>query len=67
MDDRGLFWSDVLTILDDPSAVKASGRDRFNRPKWIIGGTAVDGLRFDLVCALDVDKSGDVTVFITAY
>lgn len=67
MDDCGLFWPDVLAVLDDPRAVKASGRDRFHRPKWIIVGTAMDGLPIDLVCALDVDENGDVTVFITAY
>jgi len=67
MDERGLVWPDVLTVLDAPTTVRASGRDRFNRPKWIIGGTAADGLAMELVCVLDVDDHGDLTVFITAY
>ena len=38
MDERGLFWPDVQTILDDPTDVRDGGADRWDRPKWIVKG-----------------------------
>jgi len=67
MDERGLFWPDVLAVLDTPDAVRSGGRDRFGRAKWMISGTAVDGLSIEIVCVLDRDERGNVTVFITIY
>lgn len=67
MDQRGLVWPDVLAVLDEPGNVRDSGRDRFGRPKWLLAGTAPDGDRLELVCALDADERGAYTVFITIY
>jgi hypothetical protein len=67
MDQRGLVWPDVLAVIHKPSNVHPDGFDRFNRPKWVVEGTAADGLPIGIVCALDVDDRGDVTVFITIY
>ena len=67
MDGRGIFWPDVATILDDPSAVRSDGRDSFDRPKWIVAGKTVDGDAVGIVCVLDHDDRGNVTVFITIY
>jgi pentatricopeptide repeat protein len=67
MDQRGLFWPDVLAVIDSPTGVRFDGRDDFDRPKWIISGTAADGVSIELVCVLDTDEAGDVTVFITVY
>ena len=67
MDQRGMFWPDVLAVLDDPTGVRPDGRDRYDRPKWRLAGTATDGWELEIVCVLDVDEHGDVTVFITIY
>ncbi len=67
MDQRAFFWADVLAVIDEPSNVRFDGRDRFDRPKWIVSGRTVDGLGVDLVCAIDHDDRGNVTVFITIY
>ncbi len=67
MDRRGFFWADVLAVIDDPSDVRFDGRDRFDRPKWIVSGGTIDGLTVELVCAIDRDDRGNVTVFITVY
>jgi hypothetical protein len=67
MDQRGLVWPDVLAAIDRPGDVRGAGRDRFNRPKWIVTGDAPDGLPIELVCVLDVNERGDMTVFITIY
>lgn len=67
MDQRGLVWGDVLAVLDAPGTVRDGGRDRFDRPKWLVSGTAADGEPMELVAALDVDERGRVTVFITLY
>lgn len=67
MDRRGLVWADVLAVLDEPGAVRDGGRDRFDRPKWLVSGTAADGEPIEFVAAMDVDECGRVTVFITLY
>jgi len=67
MDQRGLVWPDVLAVVDDPRSVRDAGRDRYGRPKWTIAGTAADGEPIELICVLDIDEHGRVTVFITIY
>lgn len=67
LDKRGLFWPDVRAVLDDPSGVRDGGRERYDRPKWIVAGDAPDGLPIEIVCVLDEDERGNVTVFITIY
>jgi len=67
MDERGLFWPDVLAILDDPTDVHSDGVDRWDRPKWIVTGESACGHNLELVCVLDRDERGHITVFITIY
>jgi hypothetical protein len=67
MDERGLFWPDVLAVLDSPAAVEDEGADDFGRPKWKLAGRATDALELEIVCVLDTDAEGRVTVFITLY
>ncbi len=67
MDQRGMFWPDVLAVVDDPAEVRPGGPEEFGRPKWIINGTAADGLEVEIVCVLDHDERGRLTVFITIY
>jgi len=67
MDERGLFWPDVLAVLASPAAVEYEGEDDFGRPKWKVAGRATDGLELEIVCVLDTDAAGRITVFITIY
>lgn len=67
MDQRGLFWPDVQTVLDRPADVRAAGRDDWNREKWIIAGNTTSGQNVELVCVLDVDEDGEFVLFVTAY
>ena len=67
MDKRGLFWPDVLAVLGDPKRVTADGLDSYDRPKWIVGGSTSDGFPIEVVCVLDEDSRGRVTVFVTIY
>lgn len=67
MDERGYFWSDVLAILDKPSGVQFDGVDECDRPRWIITGKDLNELAVELVCVIDTDDDGNVTVFITIY
>lgn len=64
---RGLVWPDMLAVLDDPEGVRLDGNDDWDRPKWIVKGTATDGQGIELVCVLAVGDDGDITVFITVY
>ena len=65
--ERWLLWADVLAVFDAPLSVRHDGEDQFGRPKWIVGGKAADGLAMEIVCVLDHDEHGRLTVFITAY
>ena len=67
MDERGLFWPDVLAIIDGPADVCAGGREKWGRPKWIVAGRSAAGDSLELVCVLDTDEHGNLTVFITIY
>jgi hypothetical protein len=67
MDLRGLFWMDVIDIIESPEDVRDGGPERFGRPKWIIVGTAMDGLKIEIVCVIDKDESRNSTVFVTIY
>jgi hypothetical protein len=67
MDERGLFWPDILAVLDSASAVKDGGKDDLNRPRWLVTGKTTGGLRIEIVCVLDKGPSGQWTVCITAY
>src|SRR5687767_7893034 len=67
MSHRGLVWPDVRTVLDTPKDMRAGGKEKYGRPKWIISGTTADGLGIEIVCVLDRDERGDLTVFITIY
>ncbi len=67
MEERGFFWPDVLAVIDSPSSVRDDGRDRYGRPKWIVAGKTADDLDIELVCAIDTDDRGRLTVFITLY
>jgi hypothetical protein len=64
---RGLVWGDILAVIDDPAEVRDGGLDRYDRPKWLIGGAAADGLPVEFVCVLDHDEQGHAAVFITMY
>ncbi|MEP0846708.1 MAG: DUF4258 domain-containing protein [Phycisphaerae bacterium] len=67
MDERGLFWPDVRAILDRPADVCDGGPERWGRPKWIVAGESADGAALELVCVLDADQRGRLTVFVTIY
>ncbi|NOT02638.1 MAG: DUF4258 domain-containing protein [Phycisphaerales bacterium] len=65
--ERGLVWPDVMAVIDEPTAVRGDGRDAWDRPRWIVHGTAADGLPVEIVCVLDTDDLGRLTVFVTLY
>jgi hypothetical protein len=67
LDARNLLWADVRTVLDAPGDVRDGGPDPLGRPKWIVAGDGVDGLPLEMVCILDTDQRGRVTVFVTIY
>jgi len=62
---RGLFWSDVQLVIDEPQEVRSQGMDTYYRPKWIIRGEAATGDEIEIVCAVEIDETE--TEFITLY
>ncbi|MGD0540818.1 MAG: DUF4258 domain-containing protein [Tepidisphaeraceae bacterium] len=67
MDLRGLFWMDVVEVIESPEGVRGGGPEEFGRPKWIIDGTATDGLKIEIVCVIDREESQSSAVFVTIY
>jgi hypothetical protein len=67
MDQRGLFWPDIACVIFSPSDVQDDSMDDFGRPKWKVTGKTSDGLRLEIICAMDRNKQGNLTVFITVY
>ncbi|HEX4055349.1 MAG TPA: DUF4258 domain-containing protein [Tepidisphaeraceae bacterium] len=65
MEQRGLFWPDVVAVIDRPRSVRPQRMDEYGRPKWIIRGNLADGLDIEVVCAIETDLSE--TEFITLY
>lgn len=65
--ERGVLWTDVLTVVDAPSSVRGDGTDDLGRTRWIVNGHAADGTAMGLVCALGRDEAGELAVFITAF
>ena len=53
---EGIFCHQALRALD-----------RWNRPKWVLDGTVSGDLPIEVVCAIDEDDDGELTVFITIY
>lgn len=58
-----------LAIADHLSMilVRDGGPERWGRPKWIVAGESADGSALELVCVLDADQRGRLTVFVTIY
>ena len=67
LDQRGAVWPDVLAAFDDPRSVRADGFDDWGRARWIVSGDAADGTPLGVVCLIDRDDSGVLTVFVTIY
>jgi hypothetical protein len=67
MEQRGLMWPDIVAVVDDPSDVRNDGKDVIGRPKWLVAGQAADGLPIEIVCVLDEDAPGLLTVLVTVY
>lgn len=65
MDQRGLFWTDVQAVIDDPEDVRSQGMDRYGRAKWVVSGEAATGDSIEIVCAIELDETE--TEFITLY
>ncbi len=67
LDQRGMFWPDVLAVFDDPDSVRADGFDDWGRARWIVSGAAADESPIDVVCLIDRDAKGELTLFVTIY
>lgn len=67
LDERGMFWTDVLSAFDAPSRVDADGYDHAARSRWIVQGPCADGTPIHVVCAIGRDDGGELTVFITLF
>jgi len=65
MEQRGLFWTDVLAVIEEPDAMRTDGHDEHRRERWFITATAPDELPVELLCA--IDSTDPLTVLVTIY
>ena len=63
--ERGLFWGDVLCLLDSPTRVRSDGEDEFERERWFVSGRLAGDHAAEVLCVIDMD--GPTTVFVTVY
>lgn len=67
MNARGMYWTDILLVLDRPEEVNDDGWDRFDRPKWRIYGHGWKNEPVEIVCALGFRAGQSFAHFITLY
>jgi hypothetical protein len=67
MDQRILFWPDVQALVASARRIYDAGLDELGRPKWRLPGKTTDGLDLEIICVLDRNEHGILTIFITAY
>jgi hypothetical protein len=65
MEERHLFWGDVLAVLARPRQVRQQPDDAYGRTGWLLEGRAATGEDVHVVCAIETDES--LTEFITLY
>ena len=53
--------------MEQPDDIRSDGLDEEGRPKWIVSGLTADEMACELVCALDRDREGELTVLITLW
>lgn len=67
LDERGLFWSDVLTAIEEPTRVRSDGLDSAGRARWVLSGPSTGGTPIGIVCAIGRDRTGVLKVFVTLF
>lgn len=65
MEQRGLFWPDVVSVFHEAASIRSGGTDRYGRSKWNIRGNAATDDGIEIVCAIEIDESE--TEFVTLY
>lgn len=63
--ERGLFWGDVLQVLDAPDSVAQDGYDEYGRERWFVSGMVAGQWCVEILCVIETD--GPTTLFITLY
>jgi hypothetical protein len=62
---RGMFWGDILAIIEQPSDARNDGFDGLGRERWLIAGRTLQGLTAELLCA--IDAADPLTLMVTIY
>jgi hypothetical protein len=63
---RGMFWPDVLSIVEKPSAVRTDGVDQYGRERWYFRGMTTARAEVELLCVFENDGT-DSVIFWTIY
>jgi hypothetical protein len=67
MDERGLFWGDILTAIEAPRLVRGDGYDVNGHDRWIIHGNTANDDSVALVCTLQLDDAGNFLLLVTLF
>lgn len=63
---RGMFWPDVLAVVESPAGVRTDGADEYGRSRWFFKGMTTAQSEVELLCVFEGDGTGSVT-FWTIY
>lgn len=67
LDERGVFWADVIGVVFEPTSVRSGGSDDRGRDKWLLEGVIEQVGSVVLVVAIDKTPDGTLSVFFTVY
>lgn len=60
MSERGLFWADVLSVVEDVSDVRTDGTDEYDRERWFFKGMATANAEIEILCVFESDGTESV-------
>jgi hypothetical protein len=67
MEERGLFWWDIVAVIEQPNKIENDGYDTWGRNRWLVSGDTPDNLPIKIVCALEERDDGGFVVLITIH
>jgi hypothetical protein len=63
---RGMFWPDILQIVEEPKGVRMDGIDKYGREHCSLNGLTTANAEIEILCVLERDPN-DNTIFWMIY
>lgn len=63
---RGMFWPDILSVVENATGVRTDGADEHGRERWFFKGMTTARSEVEVLCLFENDGS-DTVIFWTIY